>query len=165
MIGIRYNSLGDLNGQAPAWCNKVNGRMYATTNEVPLERLKRGSTLSSVNISLAKSICAGYRKTASFRAAVIRIPCHRNTPAKRGSRHARQPARRPPRRKANLPAPDILSGKEYHHQCASRRMLTVRQSFGVENTLLDGDNVIDIPIHPHDLSRFLSKKMVKFQCK
>ena len=40
MVGIRYNSLADLNGQALAWCNKVNGKTHATTNEVPFERLK-----------------------------------------------------------------------------------------------------------------------------
>ena len=35
MVGIKYNSLADLNGQALAWCNKVNGKVHATTNEVP----------------------------------------------------------------------------------------------------------------------------------
>jgi len=32
--------------------------------------------------------------------------------------------------------------------------LTVKPSFDIENTLLDGDNVIDFPIQPHDLSRY-----------
>ncbi len=41
MVGIKYNSLADLNGQALAWCNKVNGKVHATTNEVPFERLKK----------------------------------------------------------------------------------------------------------------------------
>ena len=41
MIGIQYNSLADLNGQALAWCNKVNGKVHATTNEIPFERLKK----------------------------------------------------------------------------------------------------------------------------
>jgi len=34
------------------------------------------------------------------------------------------------------------------------RRLTVKQSFDIENTLLDGDNVIDFPIKPHDLSQY-----------
>lgn len=34
------------------------------------------------------------------------------------------------------------------------RRLTLRQNFDVENTLLDGDNVIDFPVKPHDLSRY-----------
>ncbi len=42
MVGIKYNSLADLNGQALAWCNKVNGKVHATTNEIPFERLKKG---------------------------------------------------------------------------------------------------------------------------
>ena len=41
MVGIKYNSLADLNGQALAWCNKVNGKVHATSNEIPFERLKK----------------------------------------------------------------------------------------------------------------------------
>ena len=41
MVGIRYESLDDLNGQAVAWCNKVNAKVHATTNEIPFERLKK----------------------------------------------------------------------------------------------------------------------------
>ena len=41
MTGIQYKSLADLNGQALAWCNKVNGKVHATTNEIPFERLKK----------------------------------------------------------------------------------------------------------------------------
>ena len=41
MIGIQYKSLADLNGQALAWCNKVNGKVHATINEIPFERLKK----------------------------------------------------------------------------------------------------------------------------
>ena len=41
MVGIKYNSLADLNGQAMAWCNKVNGKVHATTNEIPFDRLKK----------------------------------------------------------------------------------------------------------------------------
>ena len=40
MVGIRYRSLNDLNGQAVAWCNKVNGKIHATTGEIPFERIK-----------------------------------------------------------------------------------------------------------------------------
>ncbi|AVQ97327.1 transposase [Ethanoligenens harbinense] len=34
------------------------------------------------------------------------------------------------------------------------RRLTVKQSFDTENTLLDGDSVIDLPIQQHDLNRY-----------
>ena len=41
MVGIQYNSLADLNGQALAWYNKVNSKVHATTNEIPFERLQK----------------------------------------------------------------------------------------------------------------------------
>ena len=54
MVGIQYNSLADLNGQALAWAprgaslglsanspNKVNSKIHATTNEIPFQRLKK----------------------------------------------------------------------------------------------------------------------------
>ena len=41
MVGIKYNSLADLNGQALAWCNKVNGKVHATTSKIPFERLQK----------------------------------------------------------------------------------------------------------------------------
>ena len=34
------------------------------------------------------------------------------------------------------------------------RSLTAKQSFDIENTLLDSDNVIDFPIDLRDLSRY-----------
>ncbi|MDR2502637.1 MAG: hypothetical protein LBC78_05255 [Oscillospiraceae bacterium] len=43
MMGVKYQSLNDLNGQSLAWCNKVNGKTHATTNEIPFERLKKDS--------------------------------------------------------------------------------------------------------------------------
>lgn len=41
MTGIKYKSLNDINGQALAWCNKVNAKVHGTTNEIPFERLKK----------------------------------------------------------------------------------------------------------------------------
>lgn len=39
MVGIKYKSLDDLNEQAHAWCEKVNTKVHATTNEIPKVRL------------------------------------------------------------------------------------------------------------------------------
>ena len=36
---IRYHSLDDLNGQALAWCRKVNNRVHGTTNKIPAQQL------------------------------------------------------------------------------------------------------------------------------
>jgi transposase len=39
MVGIKYDCLDHLNRQAQAWCEKVNGKVHGTTNEIPKERL------------------------------------------------------------------------------------------------------------------------------
>ena len=41
MTGIEYKNLSDLNGQAQAWCNKVNGKEHGTTGKIPFQQLKR----------------------------------------------------------------------------------------------------------------------------
>lgn len=45
MIGIKYNSLADLNSQAHAWCNKINAKIHGTTNERPIDRLSEENLL------------------------------------------------------------------------------------------------------------------------
>ena len=39
--GLIFDSLGDLNRQALVWCGEVNGRVHATTREIPQERFPR----------------------------------------------------------------------------------------------------------------------------
>ena len=39
MVGIKYKNLEDINKQAYAWCEKVNSKVHATTNEIPKIRL------------------------------------------------------------------------------------------------------------------------------
>ena len=46
MVGIKYNTLADLNGQTLAWCNKVNDKVHATTNEIPFERVQKDCLIS-----------------------------------------------------------------------------------------------------------------------
>ncbi len=41
MVGIKYDSLLNLNNQAFNWCNKVNSKVHGTTNKVPLSELKK----------------------------------------------------------------------------------------------------------------------------
>lgn len=65
MVGINYSSLSDLNAQAMAWCNKVNGKIHATTNEVPFERLgeekrnplKREYIIDRINLRRVQKDC------------------------------------------------------------------------------------------------------------
>jgi hypothetical protein len=81
MVGIKYNSLDDLNGQAVAWCNKVNGKVHATTNEIPFERLKKEnlSPLSCEYI-IDKINLHRDKKIASSRMPAINILYQQNTP-------------------------------------------------------------------------------------
>jgi transposase len=39
-MGLDFSSIGDLNGKAIGWCNKVNSQVHSTTNAIPLDRLK-----------------------------------------------------------------------------------------------------------------------------
>ena len=48
MVGIEYQSLLDLNNQAIQWCNKVNDKLHSTTHERPWDRLRQ-ECLSPLN--------------------------------------------------------------------------------------------------------------------
>jgi len=40
-LGIKFDSLTDLNQQARSWMEKVNRQMHSTTREVPYDRLAK----------------------------------------------------------------------------------------------------------------------------
>jgi len=40
-MGLKFDSIADLNSKAIAWCNKVNNLPHSTTHEIPFERLKQ----------------------------------------------------------------------------------------------------------------------------
>lgn len=48
MVGIKYDSLDDLNRQAALWCDKVNNKIHGTTGEIPKELLPK-ERLSPIN--------------------------------------------------------------------------------------------------------------------
>lgn len=65
MVGIKYNSLADLNSQAHAWCNKINAKIHGTTNERPIDRLveenllplKREYIIDKINLKRVEKDC------------------------------------------------------------------------------------------------------------
>ena len=156
MVGIKYDSLDNLNGQALAWCNKVNGKIHATTGEIPFERLKkeglnplkREYIIDKINLRRVYKDClisyAGNQYSVPSEyvgkdVAVIgldnmlavyhegkQIALHRISYQKRAM---------------------VVNAHHY-------RKLTVKQRYDIENTLMDGDNIIDFPIKPHDLRRY-----------
>jgi transposase len=156
MVGIKYNSLDDLNGQALAWCNKVNGKAHATTGEIPFERLKkeglnplkREYIIDKINLRRVQKDClisyAGnqYSVPSEYVGKDVAVVALDNMLA--AYHEGKQIAiHRQSYQKKQM----VVNAHHY-------RRLTVKQSFDVENTLLDDGKVIDFPIRTHDLSRY-----------
>lgn len=65
IVGIKYNSLADLDSQAHAWCNKINAKIHETTNERPIDRLpeenllplKREYIIEKINLRRVEKDC------------------------------------------------------------------------------------------------------------
>ena len=127
MVGIKYDNLPDLNGQAQAWCNKVNGKVHATTNEIPFERLKserlnplrREYIGKDVAVVALESMLAAYYEGKQ-------IALHRISYQKK----------------------DMVVNPQHY------RRLTLKQTMDAENILLEQDKVIDFPLKSSDLSRY-----------
>jgi transposase len=156
MVGIKYSSLDDLNGQALAWCNKVNGKAHATTNEIPFERLKkeglnplkREYIIDRINLRRVQKDCLisyggnQYSVPSEYAGKDVAVVALDNMLA------AYYEGKQIALHKISYQKRDMVVNA--HHY----RRLTVKQSFDIENTLLDGDNAIDFPIKPRDLSRY-----------
>ncbi|MEA5143231.1 MAG: IS21 family transposase [Oscillibacter sp.] len=156
MIGIKYSSLDNLNGQALAWCNKVNGKVHATTNEIPFERLKKeGLTplkreyiIGKINLRRVQKDCLisyggnQYSVPSEYAGKDVAVVALDNLLA------AYHEGKQIALHRLSYQKKDMVVNA--HHY----RRLTVKQSFDIENTLLDGENVIDFPIQPHNLSRY-----------
>lgn len=154
MIGIKYNSLDGLNGQAVAWCNKVNAKVHATTNEIPFERLKkeglnplsREYIIDKINLRRVQKDClisyAGnqYSVPAEYAGRDVAVVALDNMLAvyHEGKQIALH--------RISYQKKDMAVNAQHY------RRLTLKQAFDVENTLLDGDNVIDFPILPPSLN-------------
>jgi transposase len=156
MVGIKYNSLDDLNGQALAWCNKVNGKVHGTTGEIPFERLrkenlnplKREYIIDKINLRRVQKDClisyAGnqYSVPAEYVGRDVAVVALDNMLA------AYHEGKQIAIHRISYQKKDMVVNT--HHY----RRLTIKQSFEIENTLLDGDNIIDFPIQPPNLDAY-----------
>ena len=154
MVGIKYNSLNDLNGQAMAWCNKVNGKVHATTGEIPFERLKkeglsplkREYIIDKINLRRVYKDClisyAGnqYSVPAEYVGKDVAVIGLDNMLA------AYHDGKQIALHRISYQKRDMVVNAQHY------RKMTVKQSFDIENVLLDGGNIIDFPIKPHNLS-------------
>jgi hypothetical protein len=156
MTGIRYSSLDDLNGQALSWCNKVNGRPHSTTGEIPFERLgkerlnplSRQYLLEKINLRRVEKDClisyAGnkYSVPAEYVGKDVAVVGLDNMLA------AYFEGKQIALHKISYQKKDMVVNPSHY------RRLTVRQTFDIENTLLDGGKVIDFPIKSPDLATY-----------
>ena len=153
MVGIKYGSLYDLNGQALAWCNKVNGKAHGTTGDIPFELLKkeglnplkREYIIDKINLRRVQKDClisyAGnhYSVPAEYAGRDVAVVALDNMLA------AYHEGKQIALHRISYQKKDMVVNA--HHY----RRLTIKQSFDIENTLLDGCNVIDFPIRPPNL--------------
>lgn len=157
MIGIKYNSLADLNGQALAWCNKVNGKVHATINEIPFERLKkeglsplkREYIIDKINLRRVQKDClisyAGNQY--SVPAEYVRQWMWQSWPSTTCWPHTTRGSRSLWHR-ISYQKKDIVVNHQHY------RRLTLKHSMDVENPLLEQGNIIDFPLKSRDLSRY-----------
>lgn len=156
MVGIRYKSLDDLNGQALAWCNKVNGKVHATTNEVPFERLKkeglsplkREYIMDKINLRRVQKDClisfAGnlYSVPAEYVGKDVAVVCLDSMLA------AYYEGKQIALHRLSYQKKDMVVNAGHY------RKMTVKQTFDIENTLLERTNLIDFPVKTADLSAY-----------
>ena len=156
MIGIKYSSLDDLNGQAIAWCNKVNGNVHATTNEIPFVQLKkeglsplsREYIIDKINLRRVQKDClisfAGnqYSVPAEYVGRDVAVVGLDNMLA------AYYEGKQIALHKLSYQKRDMVVNPNHY------RRMTMKQAFDVENTLLKHDNIIDFPIKAPDLNAY-----------
>ena len=156
MVGVKYNSLDDLNGQALAWCNKVNGNIHGTTGEIPFERVKkeglnplvREYIMDKINLRRVQKDClisfAGnqYSVPAEYVGKDVAVVCLDSMLA------AYYEGKQIALHRLSYQKKDMVVNANHY------RRMTVKQSFDIENTLLDQTNLIDFPVLSPDLSAY-----------
>jgi len=156
MTGIKYNSLDNLNGQALAWCNKVNGKVHGTTNEIPFERLKkeglnalsREYIIDKINLRRVQKDClisyAGnqYSVPAEYVGKDVAVVALDNVLA------AYHEGKQIATHRISYIKKDMVVNPAHY------RKITVKQTFDTENTLFYEDNIIDFPLKNVDLRKY-----------
>jgi len=154
MVGIKYSSLNDLNGQALAWCNKVNAKEHGTTGEIPFERIKkerlnplmREYIIDKINLRRVQKDCLisyggnQYSVPAEYTGRDVAVVSLGSTLA------VYHEGKQVAVHRISYQKKDMVVNPVHYQR------LTIKQSFDVENTLLTGDDAIDQPVVAHDLS-------------
>lgn len=156
MTGIRFSSLDDLNGQALAWCNKVNAKVHSTTNEIPFDRLKkeplsvlkREYIIDKLNFRKVEKDCLisyannKYSVPSEYVGKEVAVIVLDNVLA------AYYQGRQVALHRVSYQKRDMVVNPAHY------RRLTVKQSFDTDNTLFNANHLIDDPVHYLDLRRY-----------
>lgn len=156
MVGIRYNSLADLNSQAHAWCNKINAKIHGTTNERPIDRLseenllplKREYIIDKINLRRVEKDClisyAGnkYSVPAEYvvRDVTVIVLDHMLAAYFEGKQIALH--------KLSYSRNTLNVNKEHY------KSMIVKSGFNIENTLLNNPDLVDLSIPEHSLKKY-----------
>ena len=156
MVGVKYHSLGDLNSQAHAWCNKINARVHGTTNERPVDRLpdenllplKREYIIDKINLRRVEKDClisyAGnkYSVPAEYvgRDVTVIVLDHMLAAYFEGKQIALH--------KLSYSKNTLNVNKEHY------KSMIVKSAFEVENTLLNNPDLVDLSIPEHSLKKY-----------
>lgn len=156
MVGIRYNSLADLNSQAHAWCNKINAKIHGTTNERPIDRLseenllplKREYIIDKINLRRVEKDClisyAGnkYSVPAEYvgRDVTVIVLDHMLAAYFEGKQIALH--------KLSYSRKTLNVNKEHY------KSMIVKSGFNIENTLLNNPDLVDLSIPEHSLKKY-----------
>lgn len=156
MVGIKYNSLADLNSKAHAWCNKINARVHGTTNERPVDRLpdehllplKREYIIDKINLRRVEKDClisyAGnkYSVPAEYvgRDVTVIVLDHMLAAYFGGKQIALH--------KLSYSKNTLNVNKEHY------KTMIVKSTFDVENTLLNNADLVDLSIPDPSLKKY-----------
>ena len=156
MVGIKYNSLADLNSQAHAWCNKINAKIHGTTNERPIDRLpeenllplKREYIIDKINLRRVEKDClisyAGnkYSVPAEYvgKGVTVIVLDHMLAAYFEGKQIALH--------KLSYSRNTLNVNKEHY------KSMIVKSNFDIENTLLSNPDLVDLSIPNHSLKKY-----------
>ena len=156
MVGIKYNSLADLNSQAHAWCNIINAKIHRTTNERPIDRLaeenllplKREYIIDKINLRRVEKDClisyAGnkYSVPAEYvgKDVTVIVLDHMLAAYFEGKQIALH--------KLSYSRNTLNVNKEHY------KSMIVKSGFDIENTLLNNPDLVDLGIPNHSLIKY-----------
>jgi len=154
MVGIRYNSLADLNMQAIRWCNKVNENVHATTNRIPFELLpkeqlnplQREYIIDKINLRRVEKDCLISYAQTKYSVPSEYIGCDVTVVVLDNMLAAYYGGKQIALHKLSSRKKEMIINQEHY-----KRML-IQQSFNIENTLLFNSALVDYTLPHHDLS-------------